>query len=230
MAQSPDELAAVMAEVARTLHETPDDALLQSVVDVAASSIPGFDSASLSVLQPGGKETILAATDDLARDLDELQEKLDEGPCVEAMRQVALVRAPHLRHEQRWASYVAEAVQRGLRAQISVKVRLDQVGTLGGLNVYSTSSDDITDEAAAMTELFAVQAAVALGGAQQRRHLTQALASRQLIGQAVGLVMERYSLDEHQAFKFLVRMSTTTNTKLNVIAQDLVESANQRQA
>src|SRR5690242_3860373 len=116
MAQSPDELAAVMAEVARTLHEAPDDALLQSVADVAASSIPGFDSASISVLQRGGQETILAASDDLARDLDELQDKLGEGPCVEAMRQVALVRAPHLRHEQRWASYVAEAVQRGLRA------------------------------------------------------------------------------------------------------------------
>ena len=105
-------------------------------------------------------------------------------------------------------------------------VYLDDGRTLGGLNIYSRSSAEITDEARAMAELFATQAAIALGASHQEVNLSEGMASRQLIGQAVGIVMERYRMNEHDAFRFLIRVSSTTNVKMRQVARELVDEAN----
>jgi GAF domain-containing protein len=225
------DLGPVMAAAARTMQQVAPEELLQAVVDLAAASIPGFDAASVSMLDYGGSETTQAATDQFARELDILQHVLGEGPCIDAMKQPGLVVVPDVRHEQRWPTYVAEAVSRGVLAQMAIMVYLDDEGrTLGGLNIYSRSSAEVTDAARAMAELFATQAAVALGASRHEVNLSEGMASRQLIGQAVGIVMERYGMNEHNAFRYLIRISSTTNVKMRQVAQDIVDEANQRQS
>ncbi len=224
------DIGPVMAAAARTMHaDMTAEEMLQSVVDVAASSIPGFEWASVSLLERGGKQSTQAATDDLARDLDQLQYELGEGPCIDAMKEPRLVEVPRLRHDQRWPQYVPAAVERGVTAQLSIMLYLDDDhSTLGGLNVYSTRTEDISDEASAMAELFATQAAVALGSNRRRLNLSEGMHSRQMIGQAVGILMERYQMDEAAAFRYLVRTSTTGNVRLRDVAESIVEDLNAR--
>jgi putative aminopeptidase FrvX len=110
---------------------------------------------------------------------------------------------------------------------MAVKLYLDQ-GTLGGLNFYSTVSEEVTPNAQTLGRLFATHAAIALGHARERDTLSSAMQSRQVIGQAVGIVMERYQIGEDRAFAFLVRASSHGNIKLRAIAQELVTEANDK--
>jgi AmiR/NasT family two-component response regulator len=106
---------------------------------------------------------------------------------------------------------------------MAVKLGLDDQGTLGGVNLYSTLSDDIEPEAESIAELFAIHATSALGAAVKIDQLNQAMHTRKVIGQAMGILMERYDLDEDRAFAFLVRASQTDNLKVRDIAQQLVD-------
>jgi hypothetical protein len=108
---------------------------------------------------------------------------------------------------------------------MAIKLHLDH-GTLGGINFYSTSSDDVGADAQALGRLFATHAAIALGHAHERETFNAGLLTRKVIGQAIGILMERYEMDEDRAFAFLVRASSHTNIKLRAIAQELVDKRN----
>ena len=97
-----------------------------------------------------------------------------------------------------------------------------------GSTCYSTESDDIDDATIDLAELFGVHAGIALGHARKKEQLNEALTSRQMIGQAIGIVMVRYEIDADRAFQFLVRASTTSNLKLRDIAQELIDNHNAR--
>jgi GAF domain-containing protein len=213
--------------VARTVHqaESLEDGL-RALAAAARASIPGFDHVGISSLHPRGKVETRAASGDLVCELDDLQYSLGEGPCVETLQEAEVVAAPRLGQERRWPRYVPAAVQRGLRSQLALRLSLDGKRTLGGLNLYSTTSDDIGPEARAAAGLFASCAAIALGNAHERDTLTEALGTRKVIGQALGILMERYTMDEDRAFAFLVRASTRGNTKLRHVAQRLVDERN----
>jgi len=201
---------------------------LNAIVEVAQDALPGFDQIGISLMDRKGNVETKAATGDLVWTLDKLQYELGEGPCVETLHDRTIVEAPDVRHDQRWPRYVPRAVAEGLKAQLALKLYLDDEGTLGGLNIYSTTREDIDPEAVHMAELFAAQAAIALGYAKERENLNEALHSRKVIGQAIGLVMERYQLTEDRAFAFLVRASSHSNIKLRDIAQTMVDKANGR--
>ncbi len=212
-----------IAAAARSInHIQSIDEALQAIVYVARDSVPGFDHVGISTLHKDGKVETRAATGRLVYELDALQYDLNEGPCVDTLRDAEVVAAAHIRHDQRWPRFVPEAVQLGLRSQLAVRLYVDDDGVLGGLNLYSTSSDEIDPEAEATAELFAAHAAIALDNAHERETLNQALQSRKVIGQAVGMIMERYQMSEDQAFAFLVRASSHSNLKLRDIAQELV--------
>jgi GAF domain-containing protein len=216
-----------IASAARSMnHKRTLDETLQAIVEVARASVPGFDEVGISTLHKDGKVQTRAATGDLVHQLDDLQYGLSEGPCVDTLREAHVVVAPHIQHDQRWPRYVPAAVERGLRSQLAVRLYLDDQGTLGGLNLYSTTSDDVDPEAEGTAELFAAHAAIALGNARERENLNQALHSRKVIGQAVGILMERYEMNEDRAFAFLVRASSHANIKLRDVAQELVNRAN----
>ncbi len=225
--QSRPDVAKALAVAARTLNVQESlEETLSVIAEVARSSIPGFDHVGISTLDRHGKPQTQAATGQLVWDLDSVQYGLEEGPCVDSLHEASVVSAPHIRSDQRWPRYVPLAVERGLQSQLAVKLSLDDHRTIGGLNLYSTVSADVHPEAEHIAELFAAHAAIALGHARDREHLNEALHSRKVIGQALGILMERYSMNEDRAFAFLVRASSTSNIKLREIAQEIVDQAN----
>ena len=220
------DLAAHFAEAARAMsHPRTLDETLQTIVEAAVQSVVGFDAVGISTVDKKGKPHTRAKTGDLVDILDGLQYGLDEGPCVATIKGADVVVAPEIKHDQRWPRYVPRAVQVGLRSQLAVRLHLDE-GTVGGINFYSTVSDEVDPEAVSLADLFATHAAIALGHARERENLNAALHSRKIVGQAIGIVMERYGLNEDHAFGFLVRSSMTSNMKLRDIAQELVDRAN----
>ena len=102
---------------------------------------------------------------------------------------------------------------------------LSEQGTIGGINLYSTEQTTIEEHAPQIAEVFAAHAAVTLGRVRELDQLQAAIETRQRIGQAVGVIIERYKLDEERAFGFLVRMSSQSNTKLRDVAAAVVEDA-----
>ena len=223
MATGPD-VAHAIAEAARTMNQPqPLEATLQTIAEVARRSVPGFDNVGISTVDRRGNVRTRAAAGDLVAELDALQYQLGEGPCVDTLRQAELVVAPHLRHDQRWPRYVPGAVALGVQSQLAVKLYLDEEGTLGGINFYSTLSEEVDPDAEGQAELFATHAAIALGNARERQNLNEALLSRAVIGQAIGIVMERYEMNEDRAFAFLLRASSHSNTKLRDVAQAVVD-------
>jgi GAF domain-containing protein len=217
-----------LALLSREINQPIDlDTTLQAIVESAQRSMPGIDHVGISVAHRNGTIETRAATSDLVWQLDDLQYGLDEGPCVHAIEAEPVVKVEHARHEQRWPRYMPSACELGLRSQLGLALYNDAT-TLGGLNMYSTSSDTIDPEVEDLAELFAAHAAVALGRAQREDQLRTALTSRQLIGQAVGIVMERYGMDETRAFDYLARVSSHSNVKLRDVAQEVVDQSNQK--
>lgn len=232
MGSTNSDLAVSLAQSARDIN-TPHtlEETLAAIVRATMVSVPGFDHVGISVLHRDGTIETKGASDDLVWELDDLQYSIDEGPCVSAIRNEALVvPVPDIRHEQRWPRYVPNAVARtGLQAQLGVQLYIDDT-ILGGLNLYSTSSATIDASAVQTAEVFGTHAALALARARRESNLNEAIARRQEIGMAVGLTMARYGLNSERAFQFLVRASSTSEVKLRTVAQQIIADANaQRQ-
>jgi hypothetical protein len=223
-----DRVTAAIASAVRKINhaDASVDATLEAIALAARDSIPGFDLAGISTVDRDGTATTRAVSDPLVMKFDQLQYSLGEGPCLDALGAAHVVAVPHIRHEQRWPQYVPEVVKLGLRSQMAVKLSLDGRGTLGGVNLYSTISDDIEPEAESITELFAIHAATTLGSVIQTEQLNQAMHTRKVIGQAIGILMERYDIPEDNAFRFLVRASQSDNIKVRDIAQRIVDQIN----
>jgi len=212
-----------IAAAARALYEGQSlDETLQRIVEVARDSVPGFDQVGISTVDRKGHVETRATTGELVRTLDAAQYDLGEGPCVDTLRDAEVVVVPDIGGDGRWPRYAPIAVRHGVRSQLALKLYLDQEGTLGGINLYSTTSSDVDPQAQPIAELFATHAALALGNAREKDTLNEALLTRQVIGQAIGILMERYSISSDRAFQFLVRASSVGNLKLRDVAQELV--------
>jgi GAF domain-containing protein len=221
-------IAAALTEAAKLMHAPKTlEETLDAITEATLRTVPGFDHVGISTRHGDGTIITRSGTDQLVWDLDEVQYSLREGPCYDAITGNGITAVEHARHDQRWPRYMPEAAKRGLRAQLAVGLYSDE-DSLGGLNLYSTSSDTIDGDAVLIAELFASQAAIALGRARHETQLNQALETRRTIGQAVGIVMERYELSEDRAFNFLIRASSTSNVKLRDVAAELVRTANHR--
>jgi GAF domain-containing protein len=222
------DIAAALAEAARTINTpTNFEETLQSIVEAAPDTVPGFRHVSVSVANRDGSVETGAASDDLVVQLDQVQYDAGEGPCFDAITHGGAMIVEDVRHEQRWPTYIKRAIEAGVTAQMGLQLHhADRA--LGGLNLYRTAGPGIDPEALEIADIFATHAAVALARSRTEQQLTTALSTRTVIGQAMGIVMERYQLDEDRAFSFLVRASSTRNIKLREVAQELVNQAKRR--
>ncbi|WP_435768818.1 GAF and ANTAR domain-containing protein [Nocardioides sp. SYSU DS0651] len=222
------DVAAALTEAAKSIHSHRSlDETLEAIVHAAQQTVTGFEHVGISIVHGNGEIETRVGTGQLVWELDDLQYSLREGPCFDSVRSEPLLLIEDARAEERWPRYIPQALERGLRSQMGLRLYTDE-GTLGGLNFYSTRSAGIAPDALQIAELFAAHAAIALGHARYEHQLNESVASRQVIGTAVGIVMERYQIGEDRAFQFLVRASTTSNIKLRDIAQELVETTNER--
>jgi transcriptional regulator with GAF, ATPase, and Fis domain len=217
-------LADRLSELARTLEQQPDAQLtLDAIVQAAVETVPGAEHASISVIRRRREVETRASTDEFARAVDQAQYDSGHGPCLDALYDEATVRLPDLTAEPRWPRFVRAATGLGVGSMLAVQLFV--VGDdLGALNLSSREPSAFDDESEHVALLFASHAAVAMSSAQEQALLRKAVSTRQLIGQAQGVLMERFKITDEQAFTLLVRVSQDRNRKLTAIADQLVHS------
>lgn len=219
-----------MASLAETLRRPTElDETLAALTAAARDTIPGVDYASISIVHPDGRLETMAPTDPLIVKCDLLQAELQEGPCYDAATEDDVFVSENLAEDPRWPAYGPKAAELGIGAQMGLDLHPQSGGSgdRAALNLYAHGTWLFVD-AYETAEMFASHASLVLGFARSVDHLGQALETRRTIGQALGIVMERYAIDEDRAFEFLVRVSKDSNVKLRLIAQDIVDGANRR--
>ncbi len=223
-ADEDDQLALLFSKFARSLEQQPDpDGTLIEVVRAAVELVPGCDEASISVVIGRQKAFSQAASGDLPRAVDELQESLGEGPCLDAAYEHESVRVPDMASETRWPTFTPAALAAGAAGMLSLQLYVED-DNLGALNLYSRTAWAFDDESEHVGLMLAAHAAVAFAATRKQAKLTRTVATRELIGMAQGILMERHKLTSDQAFELLVRVSQHGNTKLRDVADRLVHS------
>jgi hypothetical protein len=212
-----------MVEVSRVLTPERDDDLkrtLQRITRLAVQTLPGVDYASFSFLHADGRLETAAPTDPLALHLDGSQYELQQGPCYEAVTDAGVVRSQHVGSDPRWPQYAPVAADAGIGSQLALEVYRNRM-SCGGLNLYARRPKAFGYRDS-LAELFATHATVAMGYAYELESVKQALSTRKVIGQALGILMSRHDLSEDDAFAALVRISQTSNVKLRDVARQVV--------
>jgi GAF domain-containing protein len=199
---------------------------LDELVQLAAT---GHGSCAITVRLDERSRTV-ASSDALAARADEIQYAQGEGPCLEAIRTGAVVDAPDLATDDRWGNYRSYALAQGVQSVLSTPLGVDGQN-FGALNLYSAEQGGFDDGARAQAERWAQQASgavgVALRLAERTRHgqqLAEALTSRSIIDQAIGILMAQQRCSAGAAFEILRSASQGRNTKLRTIAADIVRA------
>jgi len=209
-----------MRELAERLEPADFDATLHTITQAAVELLPHVDYASLTVRHRDGTVLSCAPTDDILVDLDRTQDELQEGPCYFAITESPHVISRDLSVDPRFPRFGRAAVEVGILSQAGL--RLFKTGeAVAALDLYSKQAAAFED-LGRLDRLFAHQAATALSYARELDNLHEALKTRTVIGQAVGILMERYGLEDQQAFAFLTRLSSTRHVKLRQLAEEIV--------
>jgi GAF domain-containing protein len=212
----------VVAEVVRTAvaRSSPAQAL-QAVIEMAVETGP-CDAASITMLAPDRSVDTVAHSDDRVLKADQLQYELGEGPCVDAVWADGVFTVPDLLADGRWPRWAPEAAGLGFAASLSVHLFTDS--TLGSINMYSLTPRDFTETDIENARVIAAHASVVLAYGRQNDNLWRAIDARNLIGQAQGILMERYGLTGPKAFALLRRYSQQQNLKMRVLAEELTST------
>jgi GAF domain-containing protein len=193
------------------------------VVHAAIELIPGVEEASISVVFDRKTVQSRAPSGSLPSLIDQLQTRLGQGPCLEAAYEEHTVRVPDMRTESRWPVFVARAREAGVGSMLAFQLFVEQQN-LGALNLYSRHPNAFTGESEYIGLMVATHAALAYAEANEVGHLTASLSTRDKIGQAKGILMERYKITDQQAFILLAGVSQNTNTKLTALAETLTST------
>jgi len=222
------DLARQLAEVARELVDAGDvQQTLQRMVDLAVETIDGCDHAGLSLVVGGHIETP-AQNDRVPELIDEIQNATGEGPCTDAIREHEVFETGDLAAEDRWPRFSTQVVERtGVHSALAMRLFTER-DTMGALNLYAEAIDAFDDDDRSVASIFAAHAAVALRAAQRQQQLIDAIETRDIIGQAKGILMTRSDFDDDQAFEVLRDASNRMQIKLREVAQRIVQHQQQR--
>jgi hypothetical protein len=230
-----DQLVVALRKAARALLERRSirdlQQTLSGIVAAAVETVPGATAGGISVTEDGIVDSRNPTSRGIS-ELDRLQGELHEGPCITALESPAddgVVVAEDLGGEDaaRWPRFAPAAVATGYRSMLSTQLPTN--GPMrAALNLYAAESHAFDLEDRVTAGLFAVQAAMLLHGSEQAVHLSRAVDSRDIIGQAKGILMERFGVDEAGAFQMLVDSSQNTNLKLVDVARWLVAEVTRR--
>lgn len=211
-------------EFARFLHGSEGaEARLQRGVELVVELVDGCDHAGVTVASKAGVWSA-AATDDVVRDGDALQYALGEGPCLDTVRFDHTVLSHDLVTDRRWPRWAPRIVADfGVHAMMSLLLYTEQ-DTLGALNLYADQTGAWDGDAIVIGHALADQLAVAVADAREIENRGRAMAGRTVIGQAQGILMERYGINAERAFDYLRRVSQDTNRKLVAVADEVVRT------
>lgn len=218
-----DAAAEEFARLAIALHEGPSvEDSVEKVLEFALQAT-GADYAGISFVDGRRRIETAAVTDRVVAELDEIQTQTGEGPDIFVLDDRLSVIVADVRTDGRWPAWAAAVASRGIRSVLSVRMYTTGA-VVGTLNVYARDPEafDVDDQGVA--HILARHAAVAFASARKIDHLWQAVDARKRIGQAQGILMERFDLDDDQAFAVLRRYSQDNNVKLRQVADMLVET------
>jgi hypothetical protein len=216
-------IESAMAELTDGFASNLDvEQILSRVTALAVDLIDGADYADVMLVGDDGFRSI-APSAPIVTELDEVQLRLDEGPCLAAATGHSTIRSDDLEAEARWPQFAAAAVAAGIRSMLSFQLFTHRSGS-GALNLLSRRAYAFNPECEAMGAMLATHAAITLMHADQQRQFDSALASRDLIGQAKGMIMRERSVNAMAAFELMVKMSQNSNTPIRKVAQRIVET------
>jgi GAF domain-containing protein len=203
-------------------RESTPSTMLRHLAQLASELTTGADAA-ISSRQPRGRLAIEAGTSQFALELEQLQAKLREGPGAAALAVSGTVVVQDSGKDSRFARWAPNALSLGMRSAVAVPIG-DDARPLGSLTIFATEPDAFDAESVDALQILAVHASLAYVSSRARAELGEAVATRTIIGQAQGILMERYSLDTARAFQVLRRYSRDNNVKLVEIARLIVDS------
>jgi transcriptional regulator with GAF, ATPase, and Fis domain len=219
-----DSLAEDFSEFARSVeNQTDPHTTLVEIVRAAVDLIPGCDEGSVSIVLGRRRVMSEAASGPLPAAVDRLQEELREGPCIDAAYLQTTVRVADMSMETRWPRFSPLALAVGAAGMLSFQLYVEG-DNLGALNLFSRVAGAFDDESEYIGRLFASHAAVAYAAARTEATLTHTIETRELIGQAQGILMERQKITSDRAFAVLIHVSQQKNMKLRDVAEQLVQS------
>jgi transcriptional regulator with GAF, ATPase, and Fis domain len=220
-----EKFAVALADMARDLlAQDSVQATLDRIVDHAKVLINGCDEGGILTVRRG-EVSALAATSDVVRTADRIQQDLREGPCFDAVtdrRQLYVIedlRRPH----ERWSRFAPELRKLGMGSMMGFLLFTDD-DELGALNLYSHRPAMFDERAQRAGWILASHAAVAFSAARTHQQLGHALETRHEIGEAMGILMERHGLSEENAFAVLKKASQDHNIKLREVARKVCET------
>ncbi len=222
------ELTASFSETAQALFSAGNPAdTLRAVVDLAVETIDGCDFASIFVLD-GNTLTIPVGTDSVAAGADMVQHRAGEGPGLDAIARGGTVYAEDLADDPRWVSFGPEAAKAGVRSALALRLS-DDASRGAALILYARYPQAFGALDRAKGVILAAMGGLALSAAEAhedeaRNTIEAALATREMIGRAEGILMEREHITADQAYDILRRASQHLNSRIRDVAQILVDT------
>jgi transcriptional regulator with GAF, ATPase, and Fis domain len=216
----PDELAALARSLAAEANLA---GVLSRILKASLTQIEGAEHAGITTLSRHAASTP-AASDELVLVIDDLQYGTGEGPCLSAAADhEAVVIVDDLTADARWPVFGPGAISHGIRSMLSLHLYTDR-DTIGALNVYAHQPHAFTPDSVRTGVLLAAHSVAAIAAATTIAQLRMALESRDLIGQAKGMLMERNKITSNEAFDLLITASQHSNRKLRDVAAELTDT------
>jgi GAF domain-containing protein len=217
-----------IAELVQDLYGRPDtdsETVIAELAEHAAVEIPGAQYAGVTVTRNAKHIDTPAATHKWPILLDEIQQRHREGPCLTSAWEEKIIHVADLETDERFPLYRRDVLaETPIRSVMSFQLFIAGE-TMGALNVYAEQPHAFGPETKVIGLIFAAHSSVAWNSARREEQYKRALASRDMIGQAKGMIMERYGVDAVQAFELLRKLSQDSNVPLIQIATELVAKA-----
>ena len=214
----------ILASLAESLAEI--EGVTETIDQIVSFAVQEIDTAygGITLVKSAGRAyTTVGATHQSVIEADRIQYELRQGPCVDAAADSKIVVSSYLATDERWPDWGPKAAALGFNSVLSTELHA-RGRRIGALNLYGTSEANFSPEDIALAALFARQGTLALGYARSEEGLREALETRTVIGQAQGVLMERFEIDADRAFATLRRYSQHHNIKLKVLCRQLVET------
>ncbi len=223
--ESPVETSTFFSQMALDLHEAPTAEITIELIAEYAQLATSCDDAGIMLVHARHQIETAAATAQRVGESHNLQIVHDEGPCLDAIEGEPVYLSHDVSVDDRWPSWGPAVAGLGIRSALSLRLET-RTRRYGSLNLYAEKIDAFDDDDLAVATIFVRHASVALANAHNEEGLQIAIDARRLIGQAQGILMERYDLDADRAFEFLRRQSQAHNVKLRHVAEWVVEHRN----
>jgi GAF domain-containing protein len=219
-----EDLLELLGSMALELSEADElQETMQRVVDLAERVLEHCDGVSLMLISKGGKIETPAASSQTAYDSDMAQYETGEGPCLDAIRDHHTIIMEDLEQDDRWPAYRAKALELGVRSMLSVRLFVSE-DSMGALDLYSRRPNAFDARSQAIAQVFATHASIAVKAALTVAGLHTVIESRDVIGQAKGIIMSRHHLTADMAFDVLRTLSQKRNQPVRDLAREITET------